>query len=84
MVTATSSCFHLPYKDLHFPEEVMFRLVQLSTQFVALHKDLQPTENEWPCMKPNHPYWLEAAKFIEQNAKGSHLRKCEYLLHFQY
>ena len=51
-------------------------------QFVVLHKDLQPTENDWPCIKPNHPYWLEAAKFIKQNAKGSHLRKCEYLLRF--
>jgi len=30
-------------------------------QFVALHKDKQPTEAAWPAMKAQHEYWTEAA-----------------------
>ena len=29
-------------------------------QFVALHKDMQPTNVEWPAMKPKHEYWTES------------------------
>ena len=47
-------------------------------QLIALHKDLQPTENEWSCMKANHTYWEKAAKFIARNVTGSCQRQCEY------
>ena len=31
-------------------------------QFVALHKDQQATEVEWPAMKALHEYWYNAEK----------------------
>ena len=30
-------------------------------QFLAVHKDKQPTEAAWPAMKTQHEYWTEAA-----------------------
>ena len=77
-------------KTLHSPRHLTFSPKRKSkvawtpkedcslVQFIALHKDLQPTDNEWPCMKPNHPYWLNAAKFIADNVTGSCERQCEY------
>ena len=44
-------------------------------QFIALHKDKQPTEAEWPAMKVNHEYWGEAALYIQQTAGTGHLRE---------
>lgn len=43
-------------------------------QFVALHKDKQATDVEWPAMKAMHLYWYDAAKYIKQTACTQHLR----------
>ena len=44
-------------------------------QFIALHKDMQPTGAEWPAMKAQHKYWSEAAQFIKDTAGTDHLRE---------
>ena len=44
-------------------------------QFVTLHKDMQPTNVEWPAMKPQHEYWTEAAQYIQQTTQTDHLRE---------
>ena len=44
-------------------------------QFVALHKDKQATEAEWPAMKAQVEYWTEAAIYIKQTASTEHLRE---------
>ena len=43
-------------------------------QFVALHKDQQATEVEWPAMKALHEYWYNAAQYIKQTAGTKLLR----------
>ena len=43
--------------------------------FVALHKDMQPTNVEWPAVKPQHEYWTEAAQYIQQTTQTGHLRE---------
>lgn len=48
-------------------------------QFVALHKDKQATDVEWPAMKAMHLYWYDAAKYIKQTACTQHLRDGKYL-----
>ncbi|CAC5375848.1 unnamed protein product [Mytilus coruscus] len=35
-------------------------------EFVALHKDLQSFENEWPAMNADNVYWTKASDFIKQ------------------
>ncbi|CAC5378338.1 unnamed protein product [Mytilus coruscus] len=35
-------------------------------EFVALHKDLQSSENEWPAMNADNVYWTKASDFIKQ------------------
>ena len=42
-------------------------------QFVALHKDKQPTEAPWPAMKAQHEYWTEVA-MLNRTAGTQHLR----------
>lgn len=37
-------------------------------QFIALHKDMQPTDVAWPAMKAHHSYWTEAAQYIKDTA----------------
>lgn len=44
-------------------------------QFVALHKDQQASEAEWPAMKSTHAYWSDAAKYIKQTAGSGYLRE---------
>lgn len=44
-------------------------------QFVALYKDTQPTDKEWPAMKAYHPYWTNAAQFIQTTAKTPYRRE---------
>lgn len=44
-------------------------------QFIALHKDLQPTGAEWPAMKAQHDYWSEAAQYIKDAAETEYLRE---------
>ena len=44
-------------------------------QFVALHKDLQPTNIAWPSLNPKAGYWKEAAEYVKQTAKTSYLRE---------
>ncbi|CAG2230903.1 unnamed protein product [Mytilus edulis] len=35
-------------------------------EFVALHKDLQSSDNEWPAMNADNIYWTKASDFIKQ------------------
>ncbi|OWF37374.1 uncharacterized protein LOC110440241 [Mizuhopecten yessoensis] len=35
-------------------------------EFVALHKDLQSSSNEWPAMNADNVYWTKASDFIKQ------------------
>lgn len=35
-------------------------------EFVALHKDIQSTENEWPSMRPEHTYWEKAYEYVKR------------------
>lgn len=49
---------------------------QALVQFVALHKDLQPTESVWPAMTVKHDYWEAAAQYIAATAKTDK-RKCK-------
>ena len=44
-------------------------------QFVALHKDLQPTKSEWPSLNPRSKYRKHAADYIKQTAGTSYLRE---------
>ena len=44
-------------------------------QFIALHKDMQPTDVEWPAMKANHHYWTEAAQYVKDTANTKSLRE---------
>ena len=47
-------------------------------QFVALHKDLQPTASEWPSVNPKSDYWKDAALYIQQTAGTTYLREGKY------
>lgn len=33
-------------------------------EYVALHKDTQSSESEWPAMNADNNYWTDASKFI--------------------
>lgn len=44
-------------------------------QFVALHKDLQETDKEWPSMRATHSYWADAASFIKNMSGTAFVRK---------
>ena len=44
-------------------------------QFVALHKDQQPSDVEWPAMKQEHAYWSDASKYLKETAGTEHLRE---------
>lgn len=33
-------------------------------EYVALHKDTQSSEGEWPAMNADNNYWTDASKFI--------------------
>lgn len=33
-------------------------------EYVALHKDTQSAESEWPAMNADNNYWTDASKFI--------------------
>ena len=33
-------------------------------EFVALYKDLQTSESEWPSMRPDHVYWSKTAEYV--------------------
>lgn len=44
-------------------------------QFIALHKDMQPTDVAWPAMKAHHFYWTEAAQYIKDTADTENLRQ---------
>jgi len=50
-------------------------------QYVALYKDQQHSEAEWPSMKTEqgqiHKYWVEAAKYIQATAGVPHIRSGE-------
>ena len=43
-------------------------------EFIALHRDMQPTSSEWPGMRAQHDFWRKAAKFIKENAPTIHVR----------
>ena len=47
-------------------------------QFVALHRDLQPTDLQWPAMNPDDQYWKLAAAYIKEISGTKHLRKGEF------
>ena len=49
-------------------------------QFIALHKDQQSTDAEWPAMKAPNIYWSDAAKYINQTAGTKHLREGTFFL----
>ncbi|XP_021363622.1 uncharacterized protein LOC110456905 [Mizuhopecten yessoensis] len=34
-------------------------------EFVALHKDLQTSDSEWPSMRSDHVYWIKAAEYVQ-------------------
>lgn len=45
-------------------------------QFVAQHKSQQGNiDTEWPGMRVDHQYWLEASEFIEKKACAQLKRK---------
>ena len=44
-------------------------------QFIALHRDLQPTSTEWPSVRSNHEYWEHASKFMGEMTGSSVNRK---------
>lgn len=52
-------------------------------QFVALHKDMQLTNVEWPAMKAQHEYWSEAARYIQQTTQTDHLRDGNLIIVFK-
>ena len=35
-------------------------------EYVALHKDAQNSENEWPAMNDDNNYWFKTSEFIKQ------------------
>ena len=43
-------------------------------QFIGIHSDLNPSENDWPAMCADSSYWLEAAKYIKTICHTPHLR----------
>ncbi|KAL9982315.1 hypothetical protein ACROYT_G004343 [Oculina patagonica] len=44
-------------------------------EFIALHKDAQASENEWPAMLAEAEYWSMAARYIKSAAGVQYLRK---------
>ncbi len=52
-------------------------------QYVALHKDVQPTETLWPAMADGHVYWHDAVEFVAKTAnttprKGMYIKTCPF------
>ena len=45
-------------------------------EFVALYKDLQASESEWPSMRPDHDYWSKKAEYVKLVVGSS--RSCKY------
>lgn len=47
-------------------------------EFVALHKDLQTSDSEWPAMNADNEYWVKADEFVKQacgKSRGSKYQK---------
>ena len=44
-------------------------------QFIAMHKDAQATDNEWPAMRSEAEYWSLAARYIKSSTGVQYLRK---------
>ena len=46
-----------------------------TVQFIAMHKDEQATDNEWPAMRSEAEYWSLAARYIKSSTGVQYLRK---------
>ena len=53
-----------------------------AVQFIALHKDEQASESEWPAMRAETDYWSLAARFIKSASGSKYLRKGKLNLSF--
>lgn len=47
-------------------------------EFVALHKDLQTSDSEWPAMNADNEYWVKADEFVKQACGKSRGSKYMY------
>ena len=47
---------------------------QDTVQFIAMHKDEQATDNEWPAMRAEAEYWSLAARYIKSSTGVQYLR----------
>lgn len=46
-----------------------------TVQFIAMHKDEQATDNEWPAMRSEAEYWSLAARYMKSSTGVQYLRK---------
>lgn len=48
-----------------------------TVQFIAMHKDEQATDNEWPAMRSEAEYWSLAARYMKSSTGVQYLRKAQ-------
>ena len=74
-----------PAKKQRSPKKVPWTSAEdlALVQYIALHKDEQATEKEWPAMRAESDYWLQAAQYVQSATGVQYLRKGKLKMNYQ-